>query len=102
MFCKYCVHHRLFRFLSWFLERDNVIHSCAEENRACEELRCPYGIQRSVNSNNCEFCTCFDPCADFRCHEGSSCGIDLRRDEETGRTVFIGECRLGKYIAYGT
>ncbi|GLH10987.1 Papilin [Gryllus bimaculatus] len=66
---------------------------CKEATDRCKHLHCPYGVTRSVDSNNCEVCYCFEPCDGIVCPEGTSCGIDLYRDPDTSETAFRPTCR---------
>jgi hypothetical protein len=59
-------------------------------------LHCPYGVERSVDSDDCEICRCHDPCKDYSCPDETRCAVDLYRNSQTGETEFRGVCRPSK------
>ncbi|XP_068234682.1 papilin isoform X9 [Palaemon carinicauda] len=50
---------------------------CHEAAITCQLLQCPYGIQKRVDYDGCEQCSCYDPCEEMRCANGTQCAVDL-------------------------
>ncbi|XP_064108154.1 papilin-like isoform X7 [Macrobrachium nipponense] len=50
---------------------------CQEAAITCQLLQCPYGIQKRVDYDGCEQCSCYDPCEEMRCANGTECAVDL-------------------------
>ncbi|XP_066977996.1 papilin isoform X17 [Macrobrachium rosenbergii] len=50
---------------------------CQEAAITCQLLQCPYGIQKRVDHDGCEQCSCYDPCEEMRCANGTECAVDL-------------------------
>ncbi|KAG0713546.1 Papilin [Chionoecetes opilio] len=74
---------------------------CKDTVLACQVLECPYGIQKRVDSEGCERCSCYDPCYEIQCPEGNECAIDLDPEVEgSSENRYKGVCRqankLGK------
>lgn len=72
---------------------DNEVDPCERYNDECRRLHCPYGMARSYNADNCEQCSCEEPCAQQRCPSGTECAVDLQSDPTDGGTVFVAICR---------
>lgn len=59
-------------------------------------LQCPYGIQRRVDNAGCDSCTCYDPCEQVQCNNGTQCAIDLLPSGESlGESNYQAVCRKG-------
>ncbi|XP_058455705.1 papilin isoform X3 [Malaya genurostris] len=72
---------------------DNEVDPCDSYNQECLQLHCPYGVARSYDPHNdCERCSCEDPCQNERCPQGTECAVDLQSDYKDG-TVFVAICR---------
>ncbi|XP_058811937.1 papilin isoform X2 [Topomyia yanbarensis] len=75
------------------VEFDNEVDPCDSYNEECQQLHCPYGVARSYDPHNdCERCSCEDPCQNERCPQGTECAVDLQSDFKDG-TVFVAICR---------
>lgn len=70
---------------------------CRTQFEECNNLRCPYGISRTYDSNNCERCECDNPCHGYLCPEDSKCAVDVQADPQLGST-FAAVCRKGNCI----
>ncbi|XP_021693567.1 papilin isoform X5 [Aedes aegypti] len=71
----------------------NEVDPCESYNEECRQIHCPYGIARSYDPNNdCERCSCEEPCAAVRCPAGTECAVDLQSDYRDGAT-FVAICR---------
>ncbi|XP_023705293.1 papilin isoform X5 [Cryptotermes secundus] len=66
---------------------------CRDAILKCKVLHCPYGVERSVDSDDCETCQCHDPCKDYSCPDETRCAVDLYQNSQTGETEFRGVCR---------
>ncbi|XP_055525400.1 papilin isoform X2 [Wyeomyia smithii] len=72
---------------------DNEVDPCESYNEECQQLHCPYGVARSYDAHNdCERCSCEDPCQNERCPPGTECAVDIQSDYKDG-TIFIAICR---------
>ncbi|XP_055618805.1 papilin isoform X1 [Toxorhynchites rutilus septentrionalis] len=72
---------------------NNEVDPCESHNEECRKIHCPYGIARSYDPNNdCEKCSCVEPCANARCPEGTECVVDLQSDYSDG-SAFVAICR---------
>lgn len=69
--------------------------NCAEAKQTCATLQCPFGVTKHVDSNNCEICSCFNPCTKHVCRSGNQCAVEYYRDEQ-GQVQFRPVCRLRK------
>lgn len=69
---------------------------CQNHINECNELRCPYGISRTYDENDCERCECENPCRDYLCPEDSKCAVDIRSDQQSGSS-FAPVCRKSKF-----
>ncbi|XP_046586729.1 papilin isoform X8 [Neodiprion lecontei] len=64
--------------------------SCINAQKECNEIRCQYGMVARVDEQNCERCSCVDPCLPVKCQEGSKCVItSVLRGESA---VYQGTC----------
>lgn len=70
--------------------------SCADAKETCTALRCPFGVTKHVNSNNCEICSCYNPCTEYVCQPGNQCAIEYYSDEQS-QVSFRPVCRLRKF-----
>lgn len=61
-------------------------------------FQCPYGIQESVDFDGCERCSCYDPCEQIQCDDGTQCAIALSATRD-GQTQYDAVCRDGMYEA---
>jgi hypothetical protein len=66
---------------------------CHAATLECQLLQCPYGVERFVDSDDCERCQCHDPCKKYSCPDETQCAVDLYRNPQTGETEFRGVCR---------
>lgn len=66
---------------------------CQAAKLECNLLHCPYGVERYVDSDDCERCQCHDPCKGHSCPDGTQCAVDFYRNPQTGKTEFRGVCR---------
>ncbi|KAK7075724.1 hypothetical protein SK128_022420, partial [Halocaridina rubra] len=93
-----------YRRSSWTTESDQQVTSpesitlddylCREDVIACQLLQCPYGVKKRVNYNDCEVCSCYDPCDEMRCYEGTQCAVDLiPLSENSVETTVQAVCR---------
>ncbi|XP_048510814.1 papilin isoform X3 [Athalia rosae] len=64
---------------------------CRDARVECETIRCPYGKEEYVDSDDCQRCRCADPCSTERCPEGTRCAITLT--VERGTNIYKGICR---------
>ncbi|XP_015589222.1 papilin isoform X3 [Cephus cinctus] len=64
---------------------------CAETREECRIIRCPYGKEAFVDSQDCERCRCVDPCTSRTCPEGTKCAITLVPINDG--TEYVGTCR---------
>ncbi|XP_072747679.1 papilin isoform X3 [Anoplolepis gracilipes] len=64
---------------------------CAEAKEECNIVRCPYGKEQYVDSQDCERCRCVDPCRTKSCPEGTRCAITLVATQEG--TEYKGVCQ---------
>nr|XP_029723407.1 papilin-like isoform X4 [Aedes albopictus] len=72
---------------------ENEVDPCESYNEECRQIHCPYGIARSYDpTNDCERCSCEEPCAAVRCPAGTECAVDLQSDYRDGAT-FVAICR---------
>ncbi|XP_055613416.1 papilin-like isoform X1 [Uranotaenia lowii] len=72
---------------------DPAVDPCQEYIEECDRIHCPYGVARSYDAhNNCERCSCEDPCANTRCPSGTECAVDLQSDHRDD-SVFVAICR---------
>ncbi|XP_053682403.1 papilin [Sabethes cyaneus] len=72
---------------------DNELDPCESYNEECQQLHCPYGVARSYDPHNdCERCSCEDPCQHERCPLGTECAVDIQSDYKDG-TIFVAICR---------
>lgn len=58
-------------------------------------MHCPYGVEKYIDSQDCERCRCNEPCREHYCPEGTRCAAELYRDE-SGRVSTRGICREGR------
>jgi len=68
---------------------------CAEAKEECNIIRCPYGKEQYVDSQDCERCRCVDPCRTKICPEGTRCAITLVATQDG--TEYKGVCQSSKY-----
>lgn len=73
---------------------------CQTQIDECNALRCPYGISRTYDENECERCECENPCRGYLCSEDSKCAVDLRADPQLGST-FAPVCRKSMLEQFG-
>ncbi|CAK9814021.1 Ppn [Anthophora quadrimaculata] len=64
---------------------------CAEAREECSIIRCPYGKEAFVDSQDCERCRCVDPCRTQICAEGTKCAITVVASKDG--TEYKGVCR---------
>ncbi|XP_077270107.1 proteoglycan-like sulfated glycoprotein papilin isoform X5 [Temnothorax americanus] len=64
---------------------------CAEAREECNIIRCPYGKEQYVDSQDCERCRCVDPCRTQICPEGTRCAITLVATQDG--TEYKGVCQ---------
>ncbi|CAL1675129.1 unnamed protein product [Lasius platythorax] len=64
---------------------------CAEAKEECNIVRCPYGKEQYVDSQDCERCRCVDPCRTKICPEGTRCAITLVATQDG--TEYKGVCQ---------
>lgn len=69
---------------------------CAEAKEECNIVRCPYGKEQYVDSQDCERCRCVDPCRTKICPEGTRCAITLVATQDG--TEYNGVCQSSEYI----
>lgn len=69
---------------------------CAEAKEECNIVRCPYGKEQYVDSQDCERCRCVDPCRTKICPEGTRCAITLVATQDD--TEYKGVCQPSEYI----
>lgn len=69
---------------------------CAEAKEECNIVRCPYGKEQYVDSQDCERCRCVDPCRTKICPEGTRCAITLVATQDG--TEYKGVCQPSEYI----
>ncbi|XP_023211883.1 papilin-like isoform X2 [Centruroides sculpturatus] len=43
----------------------------------CEELQCPYGVDRIDDDRGCRICRCTNPCRDHRCPPDTQCVVEV-------------------------
>ncbi|XP_046737173.1 papilin [Diprion similis] len=63
---------------------------CIEAQKECNEIHCPYGMVARIDEQNCERCSCADPCLPVRCQEGSKCVVTSVLREDV--VVYQGVC----------
>ncbi|XP_042237860.1 papilin-like isoform X4 [Homarus americanus] len=67
---------------------------CKDSIIACQLLQCPYGIQERVDHDGCNSCSCYDPCDQIACSNGTQCAIDLLPSEKSSEsTPYVAVCR---------
>ncbi|XP_011062335.1 PREDICTED: papilin [Acromyrmex echinatior] len=64
---------------------------CAEAKEECNIIRCPYGKEQYVDSQDCERCRCVDPCRTKICPESTRCAITLVATQDG--TEYKGVCQ---------
>lgn len=69
---------------------------CAEAKEECNIIRCPYGKEQYVDSQDCERCRCVDPCRTKICPESTRCAITLVATQDG--TEYKGVCQSSKKI----
>ncbi|KAK4313128.1 hypothetical protein Pmani_015500 [Petrolisthes manimaculis] len=68
--------------------------TCRDALLACQVLQCPYGIQRRVDESGCDQCSCYDPCTQVTCSNGTQCAIELIRSiTNPGQSEYQAFCR---------
>lgn len=67
---------------------------CAEAKEECDIIRCPYGKEQYVDSQDCERCRCVDPCRAKICPNGTRCAITLVATQDG--TEYNGVCQSSK------
>ncbi|XP_019882164.2 papilin isoform X4 [Camponotus floridanus] len=73
------------------VESKDTKDSCAEAKEECNIVRCPYGKEQYVDSQDCERCRCVDPCRTKVCPEGTRCAITLVATQDG--TEYKGVCQ---------
>lgn len=68
---------------------------CTEAREECQTIRCPYGKEAFVDSQDCERCRCVDPCRTQICSDNTKCAITLVATKDG--TEYKGVCRSGNY-----
>lgn len=74
--------------------------SCLNQQQHCQQLKCPFGVERRVDDSGCEECLCHDPCSEVRCPPGRKCIVDLKYEvsgsgnESRNNYVPVAQCRL--------
>lgn len=68
---------------------------CTEAREECQTIRCPYGKEAFVDSQDCERCRCVDPCRTQICPDNTKCAITLVATKDG--TEYKGVCRSGNY-----
>lgn len=68
-------------------------NKCQAAALECHLLQCPYGVERFVDSDDCERCQCHDPCKKYSCPNETQCAVDLYHNLQTNETEFRGVCR---------
>ncbi|XP_021914576.1 papilin isoform X2 [Zootermopsis nevadensis] len=68
-------------------------NKCEAATLECHLLQCPYGVERFVDSDDCERCQCHDPCKKYSCPNETQCAVDLYHNLQTNETEFRGVCR---------
>ncbi|KAJ9585100.1 hypothetical protein L9F63_020556, partial [Diploptera punctata] len=66
---------------------------CEAAKSECQTLRCPYLVEKFLDSDLCEKCQCHDPCRDQVCPDGTQCAVDLFQNPRTRDTEFRAACR---------
>ncbi|XP_045125730.1 papilin-like isoform X4 [Portunus trituberculatus] len=67
---------------------------CKDSRLSCHLLSCPYGVEKRVDPDGCEKCSCYDPCYQVQCHEGTECSVDLVVAEDgSGENTYRAVCR---------
>ncbi|KAF3430423.1 hypothetical protein E2986_10746, partial [Frieseomelitta varia] len=64
---------------------------CTEAREECNTIRCPYGKEAFVDSQDCERCRCVDPCRTQICPDNTKCAITLVATKDG--TEYKGVCR---------
>ncbi|XP_069951755.1 papilin isoform X1 [Cherax quadricarinatus] len=70
-----------------------VSDQCSDALLTCQLLQCPYGVQRSVDNEGCDRCSCYDPCDQVQCRNGTQCAIDIAAGDSSGETTYTAICR---------
>ncbi|KAF0312775.1 Papilin [Amphibalanus amphitrite] len=71
-------------------ERDPA--DCTEARTHCSQLACPFGVERVLDKNLCERCSCYLPCSLVTCGSAERCVITQSRDQDDG-LVIMAACR---------
>lgn len=74
---------------------ENKKDPCAEAREECNMIRCPYGKEEFVDSQDCGRCRCVDPCRTQVCPDDTKCAITLVGTEDG--TEYRGVCRSGNW-----
>ena len=74
---------------------ENKKDPCAEAREECNMIRCPYGKEEFVDSQDCGRCRCVDPCRTQACPDDTKCAITLVGTEDG--TEYRGVCRSGNW-----
>ena len=69
---------------------------CLAAKIECQTMRCPYLVDKYVDSDLCEKCRCHDPCREQICPEDTQCAVDLFQNPRTRETEFRAACRPSK------
>ncbi|XP_043223530.1 papilin-like [Amphibalanus amphitrite] len=65
---------------------------CTEARTHCSQLACPFGVERVLDKNLCERCSCYLPCSLVTCGSAERCVITQSRDQDDG-LVIMAACR---------
>ncbi|XP_036145237.1 papilin isoform X3 [Monomorium pharaonis] len=73
------------------VDSNDTKDQCAEAKDECNIIRCPYGKEQYVDSQDCERCRCVDPCRTKICPESTRCAITLVATQDG--TEYKGVCQ---------
>ncbi|KAG1650386.1 Papilin [Nymphon striatum] len=66
-----------------------------EGEETCRILRCPFGVEESVDIEGCRVCQCYNPCRSVLCESGQRCVIDVDRSP-SGDIITTPICRFDR------
>ncbi|RXG71267.1 Papilin [Armadillidium vulgare] len=50
---------------------------CYYAKLECQQIQCPYQVTERVDNEDCTRCSCYDPCENMICFQGSKCSVEL-------------------------
>ncbi|CAG0888031.1 unnamed protein product [Darwinula stevensoni] len=76
-------------------EAADTSEQCREAAEHCQRLSCPYGVEKYVDSRDCEACRCHDPCREVSCEAGRRCGVEVypHGDPSQQGSMYHASCR---------